>query len=66
MPDAASYLENCPEVLKERYRKRAERAARGQRAEAIRLKCLDCVCWNQGEVRRCEITSCSLHPFRLP
>lgn len=62
----ASLLETCPEPLRERYRRRAERAASGQRAEAIRLKCLECVCWNQAEVRRCHITSCALWPFRLP
>jgi hypothetical protein len=33
--------------------------------KAIREKCLDCCCWSQHLVRRCEITDCSLWPFRL-
>lgn len=33
--------------------------------KAIRLKCLDCMCGNAAEVRRCDLTDCSLHPFRF-
>lgn len=32
---------------------------------AIRLKCIDCCAGSQPEVRRCEITDCSLHGFRF-
>ena len=32
---------------------------------AIRLKCLDCSCFQLGEVRDCLITTCPLYPFRL-
>jgi hypothetical protein len=32
--------------------------------EAIRLKCLDCCCYQPSEVRLCEAIGCSLWPFR--
>ena len=32
---------------------------------SIRLKCLDCVVGNPGEVQRCHIEECSLWPFRF-
>lgn len=61
---AAGYLETCPEAKRARFRNGAEKAARGSRANAIKLKCLDCCCWNYAEVRRCEIRGCPLWPFR--
>ncbi len=33
--------------------------------KAIRAKCLDCSCDQTKEVRECNITKCSLHPYRL-
>ena len=35
------------------------------RAKAIRLKCLDCCCGNNAEVRRCPSTKCPLYPYRM-
>jgi hypothetical protein len=32
--------------------------------EAIRLKCLDCCCYQPSEVRLCEAVTCPLWPFR--
>ena len=32
---------------------------------AVREKCLDCMCGNAAEVRRCPCTDCSLFPFRM-
>jgi hypothetical protein len=32
---------------------------------AIRLKCLDCMCGQWGEVRNCDIYTCSLWLYRL-
>ena len=31
----------------------------------IRLKCLECCCWNDAEVRKCTIPDCILYRFRL-
>jgi len=35
------------------------------RTKAIRLKCLDCSCWNAREVRLCPAKLCPIWPFRL-
>ena len=35
------------------------------RSKAIRLKCLDCCGGMPGEVRKCEVDRCPLHPFRM-
>jgi len=32
---------------------------------AIREKCLECMGWNNAEVRRCPCQDCALHPFRF-
>lgn len=32
---------------------------------AIRAKCIDCCAGQLKEVRLCQITDCSLHPFRF-
>lgn len=39
-----------------------ERITRGK---AIRLKCLDCCCGNNAEVRRCKAVSCPLWRYRM-
>lgn len=39
-----------------------ERITRGK---AIRLKCLDCCCGNNAEVRRCSVTNCPLWRYRM-
>lgn len=33
--------------------------------KAIRAKCIDCSCSQISEIRDCQITSCSLHPYRM-
>ncbi len=33
--------------------------------QAIRAKCLDCVCHQPGEVRKCVAVTCPLWPFRM-
>lgn len=32
--------------------------------DAIRLKCLDCCCYQYSEIKACTITNCPLYPFR--
>jgi hypothetical protein len=32
---------------------------------AIRAKCLDCACGSNSEIRKCTLTHCALHPFRM-
>lgn len=33
--------------------------------QSIRDKCLDCCCGSRGEVARCQLQECSLHPYRF-
>ncbi len=35
------------------------------RAHAIRAKCLDCVCGQRREIKKCPATDCPLHRYRL-
>lgn len=35
------------------------------RAKAIRMKCIDCCCDQQAEVRKCPATNCPLWRFRM-
>lgn len=37
---------------------------KGSMKAAIKLKCLDCCCWQLKEIAVCSITECSLHSFR--
>ena len=32
---------------------------------AVREKCVDCSCYQLGEVRKCHITTCALWPYRF-
>jgi len=32
--------------------------------QAIRAKCIDCMCGNMAEVTRCPSTDCPLYPYR--
>jgi hypothetical protein len=32
--------------------------------KAVRLKCRDCSCWNDAEIKRCPVKLCALWPFR--
>ncbi len=33
--------------------------------QTIRHKCLDCCCFQPGEVRECLVSTCGLWPYRL-
>ena len=35
------------------------------RKKAIRAKCVDCMCGNKAEVKRCPSKNCSLWPYRM-
>jgi len=57
----AAWRENIPE----KYRGTYDKAMAGKsRQKAIFAKCQDCMCWQTGEVRRCEVVTCPLHPYR--
>jgi len=53
-------LGTCTPEQQAKYEKVALRAAAGSLPAMVRLKCLECCCWNSAEVKRCEITRCAL------
>ncbi len=61
----AVWRENIPDVFHGSYRKQYDKAiSRQSMRAAINSKCLDCMCWQQAEVKRCDIVTCPLHPYR--
>jgi len=56
-----NYLkDNVPE----RYLARVKRASKGSIRAIIDLKCLDCTCYQNNEVKNCECVGCPLFPVR--
>ena len=47
-----------------RYLKLVDDCASGKRAQAVKLKCLDCSNWQSREVGSCVVKSCPLYAFR--
>ena len=60
----AGILRTCPSSGKSAYISMAERAAKGSQSAAIRIKCLECVCWSPAEVEKCNLVDCALHGLR--
>ena len=63
-PVKRDLLATCHTEGRSKYLGMAKKAERG-RKDAIRLKCLECCCWNPAEVKRCHLVDCALWPFRL-
>ena len=55
-------LGTCPPEKKDRYRNAALKAKNGSWPAIVKLKCLECNCWDAPEVKRCEISGCALWP----
>lgn len=47
-----------------RYHNVIDLAEKGSLKAAIKLKCLDCTCWQPQEIKKCPIKACSLYPHR--
>ena len=60
--ETRNVLATCPPDKRDRWRSIAIRAENGprQRQAAIRIKCLECCCWQEAQVRRCELIDCAL------
>lgn len=57
--DKSSLLKYVPAEFKSL----AEKASSGSMKAGIKLKCLDCCCWQPAEVRRCTMVNCPLYGF---
>ena len=54
-------LHEMPESCRRTYL----RAMKGRSATAgIKAFCMECVCWDRGEVARCTSPACPLYPYR--
>ena len=61
----AAWRENIPDLFHGSYRRAYDKAMSGKSLRAaIDSKCLDCVCWEQVEVKKCTAVTCPLHPYR--
>ncbi len=59
------YRKDIPPKHKGAYRKAYDKAINKQSMRAaVNSKCLDCMCWQQAEVKRCNIVTCPLHAYR--
>lgn len=50
MSDERDVLASCPPESRDRWKSTALRVGKSRKA-AIRIKCLECCCWQQAEVR---------------
>ena len=63
----AAFSYSFEEMLKkvpENYHKEVEKAREGSLRAAVKLRCLDCACWQTEEVRQCTCIACGLYPHR--
>ena len=60
--ESRNVMATCPQESRERFQGLARRAQNGprQRHAAIRIMCMECCCWEQAEVRNCQIFDCAL------
>ena len=61
----AEWREHIPGLYRGYYRKTYDKAMSGKSLRAaVTAKCQDCMCWQGTEVKRCDIVTCPLHPYR--
>ncbi len=59
------WRDNIPNLHNGAYRRKYDKAMTGHSLRAaVDSKCLDCVCWQQAEVKKCPCTTCPLWPYR--
>ena len=56
-------LATCPPEKRDRYENASRKAKKGHWTAILKLKCLECVCWDAPEVKRCEIDGCALWAY---
>lgn len=63
-----SFIEQAPDLYKAPLERLYFGTGQKSRALAVKLKCLDCCCFQREEVRRCPVASCplwGLRPFQM-
>ena len=65
MDAVARMRANIPDVYHGAYRKVYDKAMTGRSLRAaVNSKCLDCVCWEREEVKKCPSIDCPLYSYR--
>jgi len=60
-----AWREHIPNYRHGYFQRNYDKAMSGKSLRAaITAKCLDCMCWQQPEVNKCDIVTCPLHPYR--
>jgi len=61
----ARWRENIPDLFNGSYRRNYDKAMSGKSLRAaVTAKCLDCMCWQQAEVKNCDVITCPLYPYK--
>jgi hypothetical protein len=60
----AAFAKRLKKNLSSRYHGTIDKAAKGNKAAAIKCMCLSCVCEDVKEIRLCTINSCPLYNLR--
>lgn len=62
-PKVIADFKNVPESSQRLYLE-VHLAERPQPAKAVKLKCLDCCCWQKTEITHCTVRQCGLWKLR--
>jgi len=59
------FREKIPDLFHGSYRRQYDKAMKGHSIRAaINSKCLDCMCWEAAEIKRCTVVTCPLFKYR--
>lgn len=59
------WRKNIPDLFRGKFRKQWDRAiAKKSMRAAVDAKCADCMCWQNSEIKRCDIITCPLWQYR--
>lgn len=56
---------NKYEQAVKRFQEKAQKGEKLSRTTAVRMKCLDCCCYQVAEVTKCPCVDCPLYCFRM-
>lgn len=60
-----TWFKNIPNLYRNSFRKKWVKALQGKSMRAaVDAKCSDCMCWQNVEIKRCNIITCPLWAFR--
>lgn len=60
----SAFVETVPALHRPALTRLWEQSAPKSRALAVKMKCMDCCCWQREEVRNCPAVTCALWDYR--